>query len=133
MVHVRGPKSNHGLCSQAWSGATCFEPKHIQRNLSIMEKYINFTIADRYEAKSCKRTGEGKKKRRRRKRRRMNLRKRMNQRRRMGRRRNSKRDAQENKKVSRLLTLRFINLLSAEPSFYPWYPGGQRLKVISFS
>ena len=29
--------------------------------------------------------------------------------------------------------LRFFNPLSAKPSFQLWYPGGQRLKVISFS
>ena len=27
----------------------------------------------------------------------------------------------------------YINPLSAKPSFQLWYPGGQRLKVISFS
>ena len=35
MVHVRGSKSNHGPCTQAWSGATCFALKHVQRNPSF--------------------------------------------------------------------------------------------------
>ena len=30
VVHVRGSKSNHGPCTQAWSGATCFALNHVQ-------------------------------------------------------------------------------------------------------
>ena len=32
VVHIRGSKSNPGPCAQAWSGATCFALKHVQRN-----------------------------------------------------------------------------------------------------
>ena len=35
--------------------------------------------------------------------------------------------------LTKRMSCRNLNLLSAKPSFQLWYPGGQRLKVISFS